>query len=88
MCAWGCGELPLVPDSIQFREKMHRMKVAVNCHLRYPLILGTGWAAFTQLLGILCVDASWETGRGNREAVAQTEMWFRDLHRLAQRKRE
>ncbi len=45
---------PLVPVSIQFRGKTHRMKVAVNSHLRHPLILGTDWPAFTQLLGILC----------------------------------
>ncbi|XP_058637108.1 uncharacterized protein LOC131543606 [Onychostoma macrolepis] len=32
---------PLVPVSIQFRGKKHRMKVAVNSHLRHPLILGT-----------------------------------------------
>ncbi len=58
---------PLVPVSIQFLRKIHRMKVAVNSHL-----LGTDWPAFTQLLGILCADASWETGRGNRKVVAQT----------------
>ncbi len=63
---------PLVPVSIQFQGKTHRMKVAVNSHLRHPLILGTDWPAFTQLLGILCADASLETGRGNGEAMAQT----------------
>ncbi len=59
---------PLVPVSIQFRGETHRMKVAVNSHLRHPLILGTDWPAFTQLLGILCVDASWETGGGRRRS--------------------
>ncbi len=48
------------------------MEVAVNSHLKHPLILGTDWPAFTQLLEILCADASWETGRGQEEAVAQT----------------
>ncbi len=63
---------PLVPVSIQFRGETHRMKVAVNSHLRHLLILGTDWPAFTQLLGIVCADASWETGGGDREALAQT----------------
>ncbi len=63
---------PLVPVSIQFRRKTHRMKVAVNFHPRHLLVLGTDWLAFTQLLGILCMDASWEIGRGDGEALAQT----------------
>ncbi len=62
----------LSPVSFQFWGKMHRMKVAVNSHLRHPQILGTDWPAFTQLLGISCADAPWEIGRGNREVVAQT----------------
>lgn len=52
--------------------KMHRLKVAVNSHLRHPLILGMARPAFKQLLGILCVDASWARGLGRGEAVAQT----------------
>ncbi len=40
------------------------MEVAVNLHLRYPLILGTNWPAFSHLLGYLCADVSWKTGRG------------------------
>ncbi len=79
---------PLVPVSIQFRGKTHRMKVAVNSHLRHPLILGTDWPAFTQLLGILCADASWETGRGTEKLWRRLEMLFRDLRRLTRRKRE
>ncbi len=51
---------------------MHRMEVAVNSHLKHPLILGTDWPAFTQLLGIVCADASWQTGRGQEEAAART----------------
>ncbi len=51
---------------------MHRMEVAVNSHLKHPLILGTDWPAFTQLLGIVCADVSWQTGRGQGEAAAQT----------------
>ncbi len=65
-------DYPLVPVAIKFRGKTHKMEVTVNSHLKHPLILGTDWPAFTQLLGILCVDASWETGRGQEEAVAQT----------------
>ncbi len=45
--------------------------MAVNSHLKHPLILGTDWRAFTQLLGIVCVDVSWQTGRGQEEAAAQ-----------------
>ncbi len=45
-------------------EDRRRMEVAVNSHLKHPLILGTDWPAFTQLLGIVCADASWQTGRG------------------------
>ncbi len=66
------ADYPLVPVSIQFRGKMHRMEVAVNSHLKHPLILGTDWPAFTQLLGIVCADASWQTGRGQEEAAART----------------
>ncbi len=62
---------PLVPVSIKFLGKIHRMEVAVNSHLKHPLILGTDWPAFTQLLGIVCADASWPTGRGQEEAAAR-----------------
>ncbi len=48
------------------------MEVAVKSHLKHPLILGTDWPAFTQLLGIVCADASWPTGRGQEEAAART----------------
>ncbi len=62
----------LVPVSIKFRGKIHRMQVAVSSHLKHPLILGTDWPAFTQLLGIVCADASWPTGQGQEEAAART----------------
>ncbi len=65
------ADYPLVPVSITFRGKTHRMEVAVNSHLKHPLILGTDWPAFTQLLGIVCADVSWQTGRGQGEAAAQ-----------------
>ncbi len=65
------ADYPLVPVSITFRGKTHRMKVAVNPHLKHPLILGTDWPVFTQLLGIVCVDVSWQTGRGQEEVAAQ-----------------
>ncbi len=61
-----------MPESITFRGKIHRMEVAVNSHHKHPLILGTDWAAFTQLLGIVCADASWPTGRCQEEAAART----------------
>ncbi len=66
------ADYPLVPVSIKFRGKMHRMEVAVNSHLKHPLILGTDWPAFTQLLGIVCADASWQTGRDQEQAAART----------------
>ncbi len=47
------------------------MEVAVNSHLKHPLILGTDWQALTQLLGIVCADVSWQTGREQEEAAAQ-----------------
>ncbi len=65
------ADYPLVAVSIKFRGKTHRMEVAVNSHLKHPLILGTDWPAFTQLLGIVCADVSWQTGRGQGEAAAQ-----------------
>ncbi len=65
-------DYPLVPVSIKFRGKMHRVEVAVNSHLKHPLILGTDWLAFTQLLGIICADVSWQTGRGKEEPAART----------------
>ncbi len=34
------ADYPLVPVSIKFRGKIHRMEVAVNSHLKHPLILG------------------------------------------------
>ncbi len=37
------ADYPLVPVSIKFRGKTHRMEVAVNSHLKHPLILGTDW---------------------------------------------
>ncbi len=72
-CVYGdVANYPLVPVSIKFRGKIHRMEVAVNSHLKHPLILGTDWPAFTQLLGIVCADASWPMGRGQEEAAART----------------
>ncbi len=65
-------DYPLVPVSIKFRGKMHRVEVAVNSHLKHPLILGTDWPGFTQLLGIICADVSWQTGRGKEEPAART----------------
>ncbi len=65
------ADYPLVAVSIKFRGKTHRMEVAVNSHLKHPLILGTDWPAFTQFLGIVCADVSWQTGRGQGEAAAQ-----------------
>ncbi len=54
MCVRDVVGYPLVPVDIQFRGKKHSIKVAVNPHLRHPLILGTDWPAFSQLLEFLC----------------------------------
>lgn len=77
-------DYPLVPVNIQFRGEKHRVKVAVNPHFWNPLILGSDWPAFTQLLGILCVDASWWTGLGTGEDVVQAGEAVQDRHRLTQ----
>ncbi len=50
---------PVVLLAIRFRGQKHNVEVAVNPHLRHPLILGTNWPAFKIVLGVLCVDASW-----------------------------
>ncbi len=49
---------PVVLLTIQFRGQKHNVEVAVNPHLRHPLILGNNWPAFKVLLGVLCVDVS------------------------------
>ncbi len=49
------AKYPVVLLAIQFRGQKHNVEVAVNPHLRHPLILGTNWPV---LLGVLCVDAS------------------------------
>ncbi len=63
----------LMPVGIQFRGKKHSIKVTVNPHLRHLLILGTDWPAFSQVLGFLCADISWETGLARGMALAQAE---------------
>ncbi len=51
------AEYPVVHLAIQFQGKKHNVEVAVNPHLRHPLILGTNWPSFKVLLGVLCADA-------------------------------
>uniref|UniRef100_A0A9J7ZU93 Gypsy retrotransposon integrase-like protein 1 n=1 Tax=Cyprinus carpio carpio TaxID=630221 RepID=A0A9J7ZU93_CYPCA len=63
-------EYPVKAIAIQFRGQKHNVEVAVSPRLRHPLILGTNWPAFEQLLGCLTVDASGEKGRwGGGESV-------------------
>ncbi len=64
---------PVVLLTIQFRGQKHNVEVAVNPHLRHPLILGTNWPAFKVLLGVLCVDASCGKEKPGREAAVR--MW-------------
>ncbi|XP_057214591.1 uncharacterized protein LOC130569165 [Triplophysa rosa] len=62
---------PLVPLTIKFRGQNHSVEVAVNKHLRYPLILGTNWPMFSILLGHLSADVSWQNQRRRKGAVVQ-----------------
>ncbi len=62
---------PLMSAVIQFRGQNHSVEVAVNPHLRHPLILGTNWPAFSELLGCLCADVSWGKKRQGRGALVQ-----------------
>ncbi len=66
------AEYPVVHLAIQFWGQKHNVEVAVNPHLRHPLILGTNWPAFKVLLGVLCVDASWGKEKPGREAAVRT----------------
>ncbi|XP_073764991.1 uncharacterized protein [Danio rerio] len=62
---------PLTAIDIQFRGKKHRVEVAVNPHLKHPLILGTNWPGFNRLLGVLCAGVSWKKKSPDRGRVAQ-----------------
>ncbi len=66
------ADYPLVPVSITFRGKTHRMEVEVNSHLKHPLILGTDWPAFTQLFvdsmcGCFLADGAGPGGGGGSD---------------------
>ncbi len=76
MCARGRGEISFNSAVIQFRGQNHSVEVAVNPHLRHPLILGTNWPAFSELLGCLCADVSWgkkKQGSGALVPVGEAE---------------
>uniref|UniRef100_A0A8C2FHF1 Gypsy retrotransposon integrase-like protein 1 n=1 Tax=Cyprinus carpio TaxID=7962 RepID=A0A8C2FHF1_CYPCA len=64
-------DYPILPVEIQFRGQKHRIEVAVNQHLWHPLILGTNWPAFNELLGYLCADALWGEKGKRKVAVVQ-----------------
>ncbi len=66
------AEYPVVRLAIQFRGQKHNVEVAVNPHLRHPLILGTNWPSFKILLGVLCADASWGKETPGREAAVRS----------------
>ena len=42
---------PVVPVEIRYRGKNHRIQAAVSSRLAHPLILGTDWRGFSQLIG-------------------------------------
>ncbi|XDV31250.1 hypothetical protein PO909_033983 [Leuciscus waleckii] len=62
---------PLMSAVIQFRGQKHRIEIAVNPHLRHPLILGTNWPAFSELIRGLCVDASCGSKAQDSEATVR-----------------
>ncbi|MGL5587270.1 MAG: aspartyl protease family protein, partial [Aeromonas veronii] len=62
---------PLVSVGILFRGQKHSVEVAVNPHLRHPIILGTNWPAFNKLLGHLCSGASWSKCTRGKEVRVQ-----------------
>ncbi len=66
------AEYTVVHLAIQFRGQKHNVGVAVNPHLRHPLILGTNWPSFKVLLGVLCADASWGKEKPGREAAVRS----------------
>ncbi len=66
------AEYPVLHLAIQFRGQKHNVEVAVNPHLRHPLILGTNWPSFKVLLGVLCADASWGKEKPGREAAVRS----------------
>ncbi len=63
------AKYPVVLLAIQFRGQKHNVEVAVNPHLRHPLILGNNWPV---LLGVLCVDASCGKEKPGREEAMRT----------------
>ncbi len=66
------AEYPVVRLAIQFWGQKHNVEVAVNPHLRNPLILETNWPSFKVLLGVLCADASWGKEKPGREAAVRS----------------
>ncbi len=62
---------PVMLLAILFRGQKHKMEVAVNPHLRHPLIFGTNWPAFKISLGFLCVDASCGKEKPGGEAAVR-----------------
>ncbi|XP_057201512.1 uncharacterized protein LOC130561305 [Triplophysa rosa] len=64
-------QYPLMSMLIKFKGKKHRVEVAVNPHLRHPLILGTNWPAFPELLRVLCTDVAWGKGNRGRRGLVQ-----------------
>ena len=50
-CAHGdIHKYPIVPVEIIFKGKKHRIKTAIHFLLKYPLILGTDWLGFDNLV--------------------------------------
>lgn len=58
--------------AIQSWGQKHKVEVAVSSCLRHPLILGTNWPAFNQLLGCLNADVSWK--KEEKESCKATQL--------------
>ncbi len=72
MCTRGCSELSSNAPNYTISGQKHNVEVAVNPHLRHPLILGTNWPAFRYLLGFLCADSSWGKEKPGGESAVRT----------------
>ncbi len=75
-CAHGdVAEYPVVRLAIQFRGQKHNVEVAVNPHLRHPLILGTNWPSTG---GAIAGRQEAEGASGRPPKRSSTIAWHRE----------